>query len=54
MDEERFWIDCFPLKCPYGTNTFGIVDEKEGGIIAYVGSEDAANSLVELLKEREQ
>ncbi len=47
--DERFWIDIFPVKEPYGRKTLGIVDERAGGVIAYVGSEQLAKLIVKLL-----
>jgi len=37
MDEERFWIDFDPDDKPF-EETYAVIDEEEGGIIAYFGS----------------
>ena len=51
--DERFWVDGFPLKTPFGEDTLGIVDEEAGGIIAYVGLEDNARFIVAALTMKE-
>lgn len=51
--EGRFWIHDDPTDRPYGEDTLGIVDEKGGGIIAYVGSWNLAELLITLLRTTE-
>lgn len=50
-DEQRYWIDEFPLIKPYGSETLGIVDEEAGGVIAYVGSEANAKLIIKVLEK---
>ena len=47
--DERFWIDDNPIKKPFGENTCGLVDEEKGGVIAYFGSLELAQSALALL-----
>ena len=36
-ESERYWIDDNPVEKPFGSNTVAVVDEDEGGVIAYFG-----------------
>ncbi|MHA1146455.1 MAG: hypothetical protein ACTSRW_17085 [Candidatus Helarchaeota archaeon] len=51
--EGRFWATISEQRKPFGEDTIGIVDENAGGIVAYVGSFEFANQLVDLLKTTE-
>lgn len=42
----RYWIDDTPLKKPFGVETRGLVDEEAGGVIAYVCTEELAQTLL--------
>lgn len=56
MDNQRFWIHDsviedqadILLHAPFGTETVGIVDELEGGVILYC-HKDAAPGILRLL-----
>jgi hypothetical protein len=51
MEDPRFWIlDVEIDSAPFGADTVAIVDENEGGIIAYV-HRDNANRIVAALAQ---
>lgn len=52
-DGPRYWIDENPSKRPFGVETRGIVDEEAGGIIAYVCTDELAETLVQALRMAE-
>lgn len=52
MDEDRYWIDWCPIVKPFA-NSFAIVDEEVGGIVAYVCDEKIAINLIGLLNKQE-
>lgn len=49
---QRFWIDDNPDVTPFplGSN-YGVVDEQEGGIVAYANTEYRANQIITALEE---
>jgi len=48
FDESRFWIDDNPDENPF-EESCGIVDEEDGGIVAYTGSLELAEKIVGLM-----
>ena len=49
-DGPRYWIDDNPDEKPFGEHTLGIVDEDAGGVIAYVGTEELAQTMLKALR----
>jgi len=50
-NDPRYWIDANPMEKPFGGWTVAVVDEEEGGVIAYAYSLKLAESIVRLLEE---
>jgi len=49
---ERFWIDDKPDIKPFADFSFGVVDEEQGGVVAYFGDTiRAADYILMLIKE---
>ncbi len=44
--EERFWIDDNPEVKPFQDASVGVVDEREGGVIAYFNNEEDAQRFI--------
>lgn len=50
FDAEETIIDgVVTSPAPFGDNTYRVVDENEGGVVAYFGTESAANKYAALL-----
>lgn len=52
FDGPRYWVDDCPLRTPFGVDTWSIVDEKAGGVVAYACSQELAQTLIRALQER--
>lgn len=44
----RFWVDSDPLVRPFQSGSFGVVDERAGGVIAYFMDEEDADAFVKM------
>lgn len=54
MDASRYWALAEPPDyAPYGADTYGIVDEEAGGIVAYVHA-DNVKRLLRVLRRFEK
>jgi len=49
--DPRYWIDYNPTEKPFGGWTMAVVDEEEGGVIAYAYNLSLAERIVRLLEE---
>ena len=49
--DPRYWIDMNPTKKPFGGWTMAVVDEEEGGVIAYTYSLGLAEGIVRSLEK---
>jgi len=49
IENDRYWIDDNPLEKPFGIKTVGLVDENEGGVVAYFNTTWQAENYLKYL-----